>query len=168
MKNLIVLLIAAIFLFSCKDATTNVNAPETTNADSTAVATADTAADTTAKSTLNLETFSNAPTQVKDCACYFSNDSTELRNSKYVYVDNNEKFAYVSLNGMVTQLEKQSESLKNGNLVKVFSNDQYEATLDVKQVGKQGEKTEYDGRLSLKTKQGTIIINNVYGKCGCN
>lgn len=168
MKNPIVLLIAAIFLFSCKDATTNVDAPETNNADSTAVATADTTDSTTAKSTLNIETFSNTPPQVKSCACYFSNDSTELSNSTYVYVDNIEKFAYVNLNGAMTQLEKQSESSKNGNLVKVFSNDQYEATLDVKPVGKKGETTAYNGRLNLKSKQGTIIIKNVTGECRCN
>ena len=168
MKYPIVLILTAIFLFSCKEATTDANAPEPNAVDSTAVATADTTANTSANaSTLSIVTFTNFPNQGKGCICYFANDSTELKSSKYVYVDNNEKYAYVSLNGMVTQLEKQSDSKKGNNLVKVFSNDHYEVTLDVNQVGKLDVKTQYSGRLKLKTKLGTTIINNVYGECGC-
>lgn len=167
MKNPIVLLIAALFLFSCKDATTNTNAPETTAADSTAVAKTDTDANAAVRSTLEVGTFSNTPPQVNACACYFSNDSTELITNKYVYVDNIEKYAFVVLNGTITQLEKKSETSNDVDLIKVFSNDQYEATLDVKLASKLNHNTQWKGRLSLKSKQGTIIIKNVTGECRC-
>ena len=115
-----------------------------------------------------IDTFSTFPPEIDGCACYFSNDQTEFKNDKYIYADDYGNNAFVSIDGVMTKFVlKKSDTLPGDRSVETFVNDNYEITIDVKQVGQIDETWQKKGTIKIKPKEGKEIIKNIYGECGC-
>ncbi|MBI5915905.1 MAG: hypothetical protein HY842_11045 [Bacteroidetes bacterium] len=146
--------IALTFLFACGPGNSSEN---TTQADR--LKTDDPA--------LTIDTFSTFPPEIDGCACYFSNDEAEFKSGKYIYADNYEKTAFVSLHGAMTKFEMKSDTSMGERTVKTFANDQYEVTIDMTKVGQIDETWQQKGTMTIKANSGQTISKNIYGECGC-
>jgi hypothetical protein len=117
---------------------------------------------------INIDTFSTFPPEIVGCACYFSNNKKEFKNKKYIYADDYGDNAFISVNGKMTKFVlNKSTKLHNTHYVQTFVNDDYEITIDVKQVSQLDETWQKTGTLKIKPKVGKVIVKNIYGECGC-
>ena len=115
-----------------------------------------------------IDTFSKFPPEIDGCACYFSNDETEFKDHKYIYADNYGNSAFVSIHGEMTKFVlSKSDTLPGDRSIKIFGNDKYEITIDVKQVGQMDETWQKTGTMKIKPTDGKESIKNIYGECGC-
>lgn len=117
---------------------------------------------------ISIDTFSSFPPEIDGCACYFSNDEKEFKNSRYIYADDYGNNAFVSINGVMTKFVlSKSDTLSGNRSVEIFVNDKYVITIDVKQIGQIDETWQKIGTVKIKPKDGEEIIKNIYGECGC-
>ncbi len=115
-----------------------------------------------------IDTFKDFPEGVDGCSCYFSTDKTEFEKPNYVYVDDYDKHAYVSINGKMTKFTLvTADTASEKTILKVFANDQYEVTIYGKQVSQMDETWQYEGTMVVKEIDGKSISKTIYGECGC-
>jgi hypothetical protein len=117
---------------------------------------------------IKIDTFSTFPPEIDGCACYFSNNEEEFKDKKYIYADDYGDNAFISVNGKMTKFVlNKSTKLNNTRYVQTFVNDDYEITIDLKQVSQLDETWQKTGTLKIKPKVGKVIVKNIYGECGC-
>lgn len=115
-----------------------------------------------------IDTFTKFPPEIDGCACSFSNNNVEFQKKKYVFVNDYGDVAFVSINGVMTQFEhKKQEILSSKHSIDIYANDNYEITIDIKQIGQKGETWQQKGILKIKSMTGKEVIKNIYGECGC-
>lgn len=109
--------------------------------------------------TFKIDTFSAFPAEIDGCSCYFSNNSTEFKDGKYIYINDFAETSFVKINGVLTKF-KQTEFKKvsKSTIVTKFKSDNYEMTIEVVD-GKQsgGETTLKTGTIKVTDKNGKTI-----------
>ena len=116
---------------------------------------------------LNIDTFSTFPPEIDGCACYFSTNETEFNNHTYIYADDYQNTAFVSINGVMTKFELSTSNNSDEHSIETFVNDEYEIIIDLKQVGQLDETWQKEGTLTITPKNGKEIVKTIYGECGC-
>ena len=169
MKNLklttLAVLTTVLFLNlnACKSDTTNKNSAATTPSTTTPTA--------TAENKITVGTFTDFPPEIDGCSCYFSQSEADFKTKKYVYADNYENTAFININGAMVKLTrpdaKSEKSLSEKHVVKTYSNNDYEVTVDINQIKQIEEVWEYKGTLTIKPKNGQTVTVNIEGECGC-
>lgn len=115
-----------------------------------------------------IDTFSTFPPEIDGCACYFSNDETEFKKQVYIYVDNFEKTAWITLNGTLTEFElDKTETVSEKRAVSTYKNDRFELIIDLKQTGQVEETWQFMGTMTVKSASGKELAKNLVGECGC-
>ena len=116
-----------------------------------------------------IDTFSNFPSEIEGCSCYFSNNSTEFKKGEYIYVNDFAETSFLKINGVLTKF-KQTEykKVEKTTIVAKFNRDNYEMTIEVVTGKQSGEETILEtGTIKLTDKKGKTITKNFYGECGC-
>lgn len=123
---------------------------------------------TTTVEHISLDTFTTFPPEISGCACYFSNNQEEFRNRIYIYADDYGKNAFATINGVMTKLTvSKTDTLPDNRSVATFVNEDYEITIDVKQVGQMDETWQKEGTMKIKSVGGKVVAKSIYGECGC-
>lgn len=150
-------------LNACKSDTANKNTAATTTTTTPVTA--------TAENKITVGTFTDFPSDIDGCSCYFSQSDADFKAKKYVYADNYENIAFVNINGAIVKLTrpdaKSEKSANDKHVIKTFSNADYEVTVDINQVKHQDEVWQYKGTLTIKPKTGQVTTINIQGECGC-
>jgi uncharacterized protein YxeA len=115
-----------------------------------------------------IDPFSDFPEEIDGCACYFSADKNDFVKGSYIYADNYHDHAYVSINGKMQlfTLVKQTE-VTESYWVKVYTNSEYEVTVEAETLWQADETWLQKGEISIKTRNGKKIKETIYGECGC-
>ena len=115
-----------------------------------------------------IDHFEDFPDEINGCACYFSTNKNDFIKGSYIYADNYQDSAYISINGEMAKftLTKQTD-VTEGYWIKVYSNDDYEVTIDSEEIWQANQTYLQKGRMTVKSKKGVTITENIYGECGC-
>lgn len=115
-----------------------------------------------------IDTFSTFPPEIDGCACYFSNNKKEFDNKQYIYADNYENKAFISINGILTQfILSKSDTLSHDHYIKTYSNTKGDVIVDIKQVGQLDETWQQVGTIKIRLKGVVEIVKRFHGECGC-
>jgi hypothetical protein len=123
----------------------------------------------TSDKTLKIETFSTFPSEIDGCSCYFSNDSNEFKNDKYIYVNDFAQTSFLKINGVIVKFNQTffKKVNKTTTIAKAKSNN-YEIIIEVKKGKPNGDETWLNtGTIKLKDRNGKTITKTFYGECGC-
>jgi hypothetical protein len=123
-------------------------------------------------SSLNIDTFTEIPQDIAGCSCYYSNDSTEFVQSKYIYVSDFNELSYVKINGKLLQFKQTKLNRKNDGTLEITArHNNYEMFITVKNISGEGEQEEERSReagtLTIKDDKGNSVSKSFYGMCGC-
>jgi hypothetical protein len=119
--------------------------------------------------TLTIDAFSNFPSEIDGCSCYFSNNSTEFKNGKYIYMNDLAQTSFLKINGVLTKFIQTDFKVvdKKTTFAKSKSN-KYEMTIEVIHCKQSGYETSLQsGTIKLMDKNGNSIKRKFYGECGC-
>lgn len=119
--------------------------------------------------TLTIDTFSTFPPEIDGCSCYFSNDSTEFKNSHYIYMNDYAQTCFVKLNGVLTKFVQIDFKENDSREIKAkYKNDSYEMIIESKGATQNGDETWLQtGTIKVTDKKGKTITRSFYGECGC-
>lgn len=118
---------------------------------------------------LYISSFSDFPSEIEGCSCYFSNDSIDFKDSRYIYV-NSTQISFLKVKGTLTKFTEVSHTdIDSLNSMAKYKSDAYEMTIEVKDKGKSGGETSLKaGTIKLTdTKSGQTLEKTFYGECGC-
>jgi len=115
-----------------------------------------------------IDRFKDFPEEIDGCACYFSTNKEDFIKGSYIYADTYHNHAYISINGKMMQFTLKSYTdIVEGYWVKKYSNEEYDVTLDSEEVLQVDETWQQKGTMTIKSKDGKIIKETIYGECGC-
>lgn len=116
-----------------------------------------------------IQSFTEFPEEIMGCSCYFSFDSTEFKNQKYIYAANYDSVAFVNINGNMERftLTKREEKESN-DIESAYKNNHYTLLVFIKDEKQNGYETRLKtGEIRITDKQGNIVRQRFYGECGC-
>lgn len=117
---------------------------------------------------LRIDTFSTFPDEIDGCSCYFSNDSTEFQQGKYIYMNDYAEISFMKINGKLTKFSQTEFKEVNKTIVAKFISKKYDLNIEVKRGKQNGEETTLQsGTIKLNDKRGNTITITFYGECGC-
>ena len=118
---------------------------------------------------LTIDTFTSFPPEIDGCSCCFSNNSTELKKEKYIYVNDFAQTSFLNINGIMPKFtQTELKKINKTTVIAKFKSKNYEMTIEVKDGKQSGEETSIKtGTITLTDKKGNTITRNFYGECGC-
>lgn len=118
---------------------------------------------------LELQSF-GFPQEVEGCSCYFAKNREEFIKQNYIYVDDFQRFSFLTINGELVKIPygKQNEVLPEKNLNIESKNKEYSVKIKGKLI-EQGEieTALYEGILEVTKSDGSKVSSKIYGECGC-
>jgi hypothetical protein len=98
------------------------------------------------------------PDEIDGCSCYFSKDSLDFKNRKYLYLDN-----YYSGTAFVKI---------NNEIIKIDLEDKTKSDFEVEIIFETDEKTSPEvwwktGKIKVIMPDGQILTESFVGECGC-
>ena len=159
MKASTILTFTIISLFGCNDA------PKSEGNEKETAPTAPSAA----LNEIQIQPLEDWPDAIEGCSCYSSGSKKEFENRNYIYLDDYQDLAFMKING---QLEKfslfQSDTLSSSvDSRKIWTNENFEVIIETRQIGQIDETWQHKGKLILKSNDGEVIEQEIYGECGC-
>ena len=123
----------------------------------------------TNNSALTIDTFSTFPPEIDGCSCYFSNDSTEFSQGKFIYLNDFATTSFLKINGILTKFTQTDFNETNSTKVTAkYKSVNYEMTIEVINGNQNGDETILkSGTIKLSDKKGNTITKTFYGECGC-
>lgn len=119
-------------------------------------------------SSIIIDTFSEISPKIEGCSCYFSGNKSDFENDQYIYVDDYGSNAFVSINGEMKSFSlSNSKKVADDHYIKTWISEDFEITLDYKQVGQVEETWQQKGTMRIKSKKDKEIVKEFYGECGC-
>jgi hypothetical protein len=117
----------------------------------------------------SIDTFSNFPSEIDGCACYFSNDSTEFKKGEYIYVNDYNKTSFLRINGNIEKFEQtEFEEVDSVSTIATFKSDLYEMTIKTNDGKRNGDETWLKtGTISVTNINGVMATKTFYGECRC-
>ena len=117
---------------------------------------------------IGIDRFNDFPDEINGCACYYSANKTDFIKGSYIYADNYQEHAYVSVNGKMMLFTLLSTTdVSEGYWVKTYSNSEYVLTVDSFEVWQVNQTWLQKGIMTLTSKDGKTIKETIYGECGC-
>ena len=151
------LAIATIFLmFACGEKKSNESETKVPNKE-------------VSKKTFTISSFSDFPSEIDGCSCYFSKDSLDFKNEKYIYINDFANISFIKINDtLVKFIQTEFKKVDKTTTIAKAKNDYYEMTIEVKDFGQNGDETSLKkGKIEIKSKNGEAITETFYGECGC-
>lgn len=148
--------IILIFLFACGQDNSNKNVLQTDII-------------ITKSQMLTIDTFSTFPPEIDGCSCYFSNDSTEFKNHKYIYANDYAETSFLKINGVITKfIQIDFKEIDSLNVIEKYKSDSFEMIIELKEGIQNGDETWLKtGTIKLTDKTGKTLTKKFYGECGC-
>jgi len=117
----------------------------------------------------SIDTFSDFPQEIDGCSCYFSNDSTDFYNKKFIYVNDFAQTSFLKINGVMTKFtQTEYKEIEEENVKAKYTSDNFEMTIEVKDGIQNGDETMLKtGTITLTDKNGKTVTKTFYGECGC-
>lgn len=161
MKAFTFLTLLSICLFGCNDtsSSTKNNKVNDQNSSSTSVKLKE----------LKIQVIDEWPNEIDGCSCYFSRNEEDFENAKYIFINDYQELAFMKINGKLKTFklaEPESETI-SGMRIETWKNDNFELITETHQLGQVDETWQYKGKLTLKSKDGAIIEQEINGECGC-
>ena len=117
---------------------------------------------------LSIDSFTTFSPEINGCSCYFSNDSTEFKNKKYIYANDFAQTSFLKINGVMTKFKQTDFQSDNGKTLAKYKSDGYEMTIEVKYRKQNGDETWLrTGTIKLIDKNGNTLTKKFYGECSC-
>ncbi len=118
---------------------------------------------------ITVDTFSVFPPEIDGCSCYFSNDSTELRQDKFIYANDYAETSFLKINGVMTKFTQTDfKEIDKENVIAKYKSDKYEMTIEARDGKQNGDETWLKtGTITLTDKAGRTLTKKFYGECGC-
>jgi hypothetical protein len=122
--------------------------------------------DTTA---FSLDSFTEFPSEVMGCSCYFGLDSASFAQGQYEFVSDFGETAFVSINGEMTKFTRISrEEVDSVTTKSRYENLDFWLTIQLI----DGRALDYEvsrmtGKMTLGNKSGKEISVDLFGVCGC-
>lgn len=116
-----------------------------------------------------IDTFNTFPPEIDGCACYFAHDSVQLKSSRYIYADNYDKLAFVSINGsMVKFIQQEVKEVNEKTTRSTYTAKGYDMMLELTEGARSGDETWHKtGIIRITDKAGNTIQTTFFGECGC-
>lgn len=115
-----------------------------------------------------IDRFRDFPDEIGGCACYFSANKEDFIEGNYIYADTYHDHAYISINKKMIQFTlKDHVDIAEGYWKKIYSNEQFEIILEGKEELKADDTWQQKGTMSIKSRDGKITKETIYGQCGC-
>jgi hypothetical protein len=124
---------------------------------------------------LVLDDFTDIPSEIEGCSCYYSRSEARHNNSEYLFVADFDSSGYVSIDNTITKFKlvstgRQPNSFGDYDHVDIFKTDNYTLTLDIK-YKKGGDEEEEgwwnEGTITIEDKAGQKTRLTFFGSCGC-
>ncbi len=117
----------------------------------------------------SIQSFTDFPEEILGCSCYFSFDSTEFKNKKYIYAANYDSIAFVNIDGNMQRFTLiNREEKENNDIEAAYKNDHYTLSVFIKDEKQNGYETRLKtGEIRITDTQGNIVRQRFYGECGC-
>ncbi len=122
---------------------------------------------------ITVQNFSQFPSEIDGCSCYFSSNKEAFNQKKYIIVTNLDSLAFMTINNQKTRLKLISSGVEpntftNFNHVEVFGNKEYKVIIDIKyQKNTDSEVWIDEGTITITRKDGQKLVTKFYGECGC-
>ena len=124
---------------------------------------------------INLTVLKEIPKEIDGCSCIFSETENKFKAQEYLIATNLDSIAYISINHNIIKLkliEKKidSNSKDDDNLIEIFANEKYKATIEVKKdkTKKVGDEVWWNiGSIKIENKNGESQTKKFVGECGC-
>jgi hypothetical protein len=118
---------------------------------------------------LSIDTFSAFPPEIDGCSCYFSNDSTEFKQRKYIYMNDNGQTSFLKINGALTKFTQTSfKEIDKTTTLFTSKSDKYDMTIKIISGAKSGDESSLmSGTIKLMDQTGKTITKTFFGECGC-
>lgn len=117
-----------------------------------------------------LNFFSSIPDTIDGCGSFFTYDTLETANDRYIFLSNLDEFAMIRVNGQFVYLNRniaESRELDPGSsYVEVFEGSGYKTILTVQKTKSYGEGGFYKGTLEVIRGKERITLR-VHGEMGC-
>lgn len=119
--------------------------------------------------TFTIDTFTTFPPEIEGCSCYFSNDSTDFKKGKYIYMNDYGQTSFIKINGVLTKfIQTEFNEIDSLHKKVKYKSDNYKMTVEYKDRLQNGYETWINtGIIKLKDKEGKTITKSFYGECGC-
>lgn len=115
-----------------------------------------------------IDTFSDLPPEIEGCSCLFSNNKNDFESGKYIYADDYQGNAFISINGEMKRFTLgNSHKVSDKHFTRTWISEDFDVTLKYKQVGEIEETWQQKGTIKIKSKTGTEVAKEFYGECGC-
>lgn len=163
MKKLIVLT-ATLLLFACNKKTETNDTKHLT--EERGEITDSTNAASSSADGLQLGVFPFPP-EVDGCSCYFSRNQQEFHDEKYVYLDDYGNNAYLNVDGKQVKIKMEEGDFDPENFTKTISNDEFTVTIEGRKIKELEEVMMFEGKMTVKDKNGAATTTAIYGECGC-
>jgi len=126
------------------------------------------------KPAFSIDVFSKFPPEIDGCSCYFSKNETDFKEgSKYSYMDNYEKTAFVKIDGaLVKFVQTNSEMITETHYKNTYKSENaaqnYTLETNTERENQNGDETFlYTGTLKVTTQDGKSVSERFIGECGC-
>lgn len=123
-------------------------------------------------SKLSIDTFTEIPQEIAGCSCFYSIDSTEFKQLKYIYVSDFNELSYMKINGKILQFKQTNQNRKEDGTLEITATcNPYKLFISVKSISGENEQNEeYSrevGTIVIKDDKGNSVTKTLYGSCGC-
>lgn len=117
---------------------------------------------------LTIDAFSDFPSEISGCSCYFSNDSTEFKNGMYIYMNDFGQYSFLKINGVLTKFTQTEFNDLDSKTITKAKSDNYEITVEINTGIENGYETSiHTGTIKITDRKGKTLIKTFYGLCGC-
>jgi len=116
-----------------------------------------------------IDIFTKFPDEIQGCACYFARTKEDLYKGNYIFTDNHEDLGFISINGTMVKLDLISYTdISEGKWVKVFTNKEYEITVNSEQIWQVDQIWHQKAVITIKDNKGNLVSESehVFGECG--
>lgn len=122
---------------------------------------------------ITIQPFSQFPSEIDGCSCYFSYTEKAFKQRQYIIVTNLDSLAFMTIDNQQTKLKlissgAEPNTFTNFNHVEVFGNKNYKVTIDIKYKKSIDSEVWIDeGTITITRKDGQKLLTKFYGECGC-
>ena len=124
-------------------------------------------------SRLSIDSFIEVPNDIEGCACYFFKDEEALKKKEYLFTNNYDSIAYVSIDNnpvrlKLTKTTRESNTFGDHDYSETYNNENFTVTINVKYEKANGDESwRVEGNLRITRKDGQSFTTKFVGECGC-
>lgn len=122
---------------------------------------------------LTIQSFSQFPSEIDGCSCYFSSTEKTFKQRQYILATNLDSLAFITIDNHPTKLKLIKSTAKphaftNFDHVEIFGNKDYNVTIDIKYKKSTDSEVWIDeGTITITRQDGQKLVTKFYGECGC-